>query len=120
MGRILWLGSSAGLHVVDPRGCHLQAYQNPWEFSVSEDMLPSAARRGGDESDRVTRRLSNTGRDGNSLENPDFIGCVSKRVVLSCFNFRKSTCGIVCMVCTNNSIRGFFFKILIILRRILS
>lgn len=117
MGRILWLGSSAGLHVVDPGGCHLQAYQNPWEFSVSEDMLPSAARRGGDESDRVTRRLSNTGRDGNSLENPDFIGCVSKRVVLI---LEKSTCGIVCMVCTNNSIRGFFFKILITLRRILS
>lgn len=77
-------------------------------------------RWGGDESDRVMWRFSNIGWDGNFLENFDFIGCVFKRVVLSCFNFRKSMCGIVCMVCINNSIRGFFFKILIILRRILS
>lgn len=68
LGRILWLGSGLSLHVVDPRCGNIQSlYHSRW-LCFSTILFPFASRPRRNESNRGSRRASNTLRDANSLE----------------------------------------------------
>lgn len=66
LGRVLWLGSGLSVHAMDPRCCHIQDCNNPWEFTVSATLLSLASRWRRNEDDTGTRGANNTDRAGNS------------------------------------------------------